>query len=434
MQVMKFTEPEGKFSPGITSSIAKPTAVRELIMSSIGISSPATAARVFGPVATKAPNQGAGDHSNRSQSDSPRGSNSDMEDDRDACSEREASSVNEMEESGQASGSQIDMEDDQDCRAETQLQALTDVVCPALREATAWADCTEEQAYAMHPVMVGPASNLDGAMVVERPADRDLQVSPDFDASLCGARLSMGMDDAMRETKAVSNRCEPQMDTAMSSQVATDLCTQGACENVPKAQNSAWHKPQPSQALSQPPNGLPRGPFAWSKVQQVPLNRLSRDQWVAKDGLCIEPELGAINDNISKLDMAIVAKVMGRRISYPFLLEELKRRWYHFGDFEIITIAPNTFICLFQSHKIRDTVLSSGPSIVAENIIGMNKWTSTLSPFSLHGLHSPIWVRLPQLPLIYWDINNITRIANGIGEPLWMDSHIVANLFSGLMF
>ncbi|KAI0524626.1 hypothetical protein KFK09_004003 [Dendrobium nobile] len=53
----------------------------------------------------------------------------------------------------------------------------------------------------------------------------------------------------------------------------------------------------------------------------------------------------------------------------------------------------------------------------------MDKWTSTFSPSSLHGLHSPIWIRLPQLPLIYWDINNITRIANGIGEPLWMDSH-----------
>ncbi|XP_020686371.1 uncharacterized protein LOC110102357 [Dendrobium catenatum] len=41
----------------------------------------------------------------------------------------------------------------------------------------------------------------------------------------------------------------------------------------------------------------------------------------------------------------------------------------------------------------------------------------------MQGLHSPIWVCLPQLQLIYWDVNNITRIANGIGEPLWMDSH-----------
>ncbi|XP_028557047.1 uncharacterized protein LOC114581322 [Dendrobium catenatum] len=130
-----------------------------------------------------------------------------------------------------------------------------------------------------------------------------------------------------------------------------------------------------------------------------------------------------VNDNLAKLDTAIVAKLMGRRISFPSLLKELKRRWYHFGDFEIMTIAPNTFICLFQSHAIRDAVLSSGLWIVAGNIIGMDKWTSTSSPSSLQGLHSPIWIRLPQLSLIYCDINNISRIANGIGEPLWMDSH-----------
>ncbi|PKU61123.1 hypothetical protein MA16_Dca028275 [Dendrobium catenatum] len=121
--------------------------------------------------------------------------------------------------------------------------------------------------------------------------------------------------------------------------------------------------------------------------------------------------------------MAIVAKLMARRISFPFLLEELKQRWFHFGEFKIITIGPNTFICIFQSLAARDAVLSSGPWIIAGNIIGMDKWDSTCSPNSLHGLRSPIWICLPQLPLIYWDINNITRIANLLGEPLWMDSH-----------
>ncbi|KAL0917344.1 hypothetical protein M5K25_012399 [Dendrobium thyrsiflorum] len=73
---------------------------------------------------------------------------------------------------------------------------------------------------------------------------------------------------------------------------------------------------------------------------------------------------------------------MGRRVAFPYLISELKR-----------------------------------------NIIGMEKWSPISSPNSLHGLHSPIWIRFPQLPLIYWDTNNITRLANMLGEPLWMDSH-----------
>ncbi|XP_020690227.1 uncharacterized protein LOC110105178 [Dendrobium catenatum] len=150
---------------------------------------------------------------------------------------------------------------------------------------------------------------------------------------------------------------------------------------------------------------------------------MSRDHFVAKDGTTIQPELNSVKDNIAKLDMAIVAKLMGRRISFPFILQELKRRWFHFGEFEIITIGPNTFICILQSHEARDVVLSSGPWIIAGNNIGMDKWDSTCSPNSLHGLRSPIWICLPQLPLIYWDLKNITRIANSLGEPLWMDLH-----------
>ncbi|KAL0905901.1 hypothetical protein M5K25_024349 [Dendrobium thyrsiflorum] len=64
-----------------------------------------------------------------------------------------------------------------------------------------------------------------------------------------------------------------------------------------------------------------------------------------------------------------------------------------------------------------------GPWIIASNIIGMDRWTPNSSPNSLQGLHSPIWIHLPQLPLMYWYKTNITWLANMLGEPLWMDSH-----------
>ncbi|KAI0502629.1 hypothetical protein KFK09_017584 [Dendrobium nobile] len=40
VQVTKYTIPEGKFSPGVTSLIVKSAAVRELIMTSIGMTPP----------------------------------------------------------------------------------------------------------------------------------------------------------------------------------------------------------------------------------------------------------------------------------------------------------------------------------------------------------------------------------------------------------
>ncbi|XP_020694445.2 uncharacterized protein LOC110108230 [Dendrobium catenatum] len=40
----------------------------------------------------------------------------------------------------------------------------------------------------------------------------------------------------------------------------------------------------------------------------------------------------------------------------------------------------------------------------------------------MEGLSSPVWIRLPNLPLQYWDECNIARIASRFGTPLWIDA------------
>ncbi|PKU69905.1 hypothetical protein MA16_Dca026766 [Dendrobium catenatum] len=361
-------------------------------MSSIGISPPKGAAcdEVFGR--EEGPDQAVDGSCYSPSNGSPRASRDGMEDDEPAESNQEVRETNKMEELKDDSGSQTAMDDDNCTRAELQLQVLVEAVLPENRGTVSWADCTE------------------------------FEVHPEPELVLNGEGIAVEMDCTMNECSTASLTCDQPLGPAEGEEEIAGACPQGVCGNVPKAQNLPRPSPQPTQAPSLQPNGFAKGPFTWSKVQYVPIERLSLEQWIDKDGLCIEPEIGSVNDNISRLDKAIVAKLMGCQISFPFLREELKRRWYHFGDFEIITVAANTFICLFQSVETRE-VLASGPWIVARNIIGMDKWTSTFSPSSMQGLHSPIWVCLPQLSLIYWDVNNITRIANGIGEPLWMDSH-----------
>ncbi|KAI0500514.1 hypothetical protein KFK09_018728 [Dendrobium nobile] len=198
----------------------------------------------------------------------------------------------------------------------------------------------------------------------------------------------------------------------------TRLCPEAVCENAPKNKGTFFQQQQPTQGPPLPPSGPPSGPFSWSKVQYVSLDKMSEETFLAKDGVSMEPEVAAVNENIARLGKALVAKIIGRRISFPFLRSELKRLWYHFGEFQVITTAPNSFICLFQSVEARDAVLMSGPWIVVDNIIGMDRWSPNSSPNSLQGLHSPIWIWLPQLPLMYWDTNNITRLANMLGATM----------------
>ncbi|PKU83443.1 integrator complex subunit 11 [Dendrobium catenatum] len=69
-------------------------------------------------------------------------------------------------------------------------------------------------------------------------------------------------------------------------------------------------------------------------------------------------------------------------------------------------------------------VLSGGPWYVRGYIVGLDKWTVDFSPTSLKGLSSPIWVRMPHLPLYCWDDINITCIASMVGTPLFLDGNM----------
>ncbi|KAI0502711.1 hypothetical protein KFK09_017668 [Dendrobium nobile] len=66
----------------------------------------------------------------------------------------------------------------------------------------------------------------------------------------------------------------------------------------------------------------------------------------------------------------------------------------------------------------QEGVLSGGPWFVNGSIVGMEKWSLEFSTLSLKGLTSPIWIRMPHLPLQCWDEVNVARIASSIGKPL----------------
>ncbi|KAL0911990.1 hypothetical protein M5K25_017930 [Dendrobium thyrsiflorum] len=113
-----------------------------------------------------------------------------------------------------------------------------------------------------------------------------------------------------------------------------------------------------------------------------------------------------------------VGKILSKRVSFAWLKGELSRQWSPIGEFQLITIPPNYFICIFRSPDARDIILRGGPWIVARSIIGLHRWTSSFSLEDMKGFPSPIWVCFPQIPLMYWDSSNIAHMAAMIGEPL----------------
>ncbi|KAI0498597.1 hypothetical protein KFK09_019487 [Dendrobium nobile] len=81
-------------------------------------------------------------------------------------------------------------------------------------------------------------------------------------------------------------------------------------------------------------------------------------------------------------------------------------------------------LCSFYDPSHVEAVLTNGPWFVNGNIVGIDRWTQSFNPNSLKGLTSPIWIRLPNLPLHCWDEINICRIASMVGKPYLIDGNM----------
>ncbi|KAI0530781.1 hypothetical protein KFK09_000329 [Dendrobium nobile] len=119
----------------------------------------------------------------------------------------------------------------------------------------------------------------------------------------------------------------------------------------------------------------------WSKHPYIKVNMLDNESFLSEDGFVVKLFEPNVKDNSMKLQFSIVVKVFGIFIPMEVIANELRHQWSQLGKFHL-------------------TVLGSD---------------------SLMGLSSPIWIRMPNLPLYCLDEINVLRIASLIGQPLLID-------------
>ncbi|XP_020688076.1 uncharacterized protein LOC110103626 [Dendrobium catenatum] len=124
------------------------------------------------------------------------------------------------------------------------------------------------------------------------------------------------------------------------------------------------------------------------------------------------------------LQKALVVKAFGENFSSFMVNVELRRQWLHLGKFKMTWLGNGWCLCLFEEEEAVELVLANGPWYVKGNIIGVDRWSQSFSPNSLKGLTAPVWVRMQNLPLLYWDPINVFRITSKVGKPYLLDENM----------
>ncbi|KAL0927749.1 hypothetical protein M5K25_001956 [Dendrobium thyrsiflorum] len=162
----------------------------------------------------------------------------------------------------------------------------------------------------------------------------------------------------------------------------------------------------------------------WRSKPYISLNFKEVDVVLSDDVKAIKLNEELEISNSKRLSKALVIKVFGKDIPSHMVAWEIRRQWSQFSQFHFTSLGRGWFLCSFNSELMMEASLSGGPWFVNGHIVGMERWTTDFSSSSKRGLTSPIWIRMPHLPLHCWEEDNVSRITSRISEPLMLDGNM----------
>ena len=117
----------------------------------------------------------------------------------------------------------------------------------------------------------------------------------------------------------------------------------------------------------------------------------------------------------------LIIKVLGRRVSYTFLLKRLQIIWKIQGDLNLVDLGNDFFLARFSNKEDRESAMSGGPWMVADHYLTMRSWHPNFNPNVATIEKVAVWIRLPDLAMEYYDNTVLWKIGNHIGKTLKVD-------------
>ncbi|XP_028556870.1 uncharacterized protein LOC114581249 [Dendrobium catenatum] len=247
------------------------------------------------------------------------------------------------------------------------------------------------------------------------PVFSDIQISVRSDSEILIADNNKGVQDKENSKSVILNN---SVNEGIRNQGSIDL------ENVRVCNNGELGSCKETVNVMDERNPPILHQNSWAKKEHIKVSHLEFGEFRSEDGISVKLNVDKVKENSKKLQNSIVIKVFGSKIPFPVVSTELRRQWTPYGKFHLTMLGMDWILCSFYNNESLEAVFNNGPWFVNGKIIGMDKWSPNFDPSSLKGLSAPIWIRLPNLPLLRWDEINICRIASTIGQPLMIDGNL----------
>ncbi|XP_019235690.1 PREDICTED: uncharacterized protein LOC109216017 [Nicotiana attenuata] len=91
-------------------------------------------------------------------------------------------------------------------------------------------------------------------------------------------------------------------------------------------------------------------------------------------------------------------------------------------SFPLIDLGEQYFIVKFNKEENLETVLQKGPWFVFGHFLSVQRWEPNFVPAMAKQVLTAIWIRLPNLPTEFYDLEIVGKVGNTIGRLLKVDA------------
>ncbi|KAL4389891.1 hypothetical protein AHAS_Ahas03G0090400 [Arachis hypogaea] len=119
----------------------------------------------------------------------------------------------------------------------------------------------------------------------------------------------------------------------------------------------------------------------------------------------------------------LIVKLIGRRITLAVMKRRLETMWAKRGSLEVIDLGNEYFLVKFFNGEDLDYALTEGPWKIFDHYLTVRLWKPEFDPMKASIDNIAAWVRLPGLPIEYYNRTILEKIGNIIGRTLKVDSN-----------
>jgi hypothetical protein len=136
----------------------------------------------------------------------------------------------------------------------------------------------------------------------------------------------------------------------------------------------------------------------------------------------VKPPKVAIEEGMLKWSSSLVGQFLNKPLPYYIVKRTVDTLWASFGKVEVFLLENGLYLFRFQNEKARDEVMEAKLWHIANNPLILRKWAPGMQLLKLSLSTIPVWVKLHNLPIEYWNSTCFSYVASGIGKPLCADS------------